>query len=1108
VTVEELAENIADLPDGTSSGSQQGLSFVQGSYMQILMYNPSTGAGTSGPLPPHLLQKRNALWSPPGDHCAAKAIAVCLVDGKTRENLKQRPAAMVKAIQGLLDNVSDNTSWGYEELDKAAAYLDIRIIVLSSMTFSLLYDTDTQPTTSTPDDDDDDDDDNPPPPAGENPKKRVHLLHDQIGKHFIACLRPNALEHNKTWCAECRKLYFSNTSHSCSAFACRFCKTNHDTKTEFMKHFYGDFGSEHVHVDCANCNKSMPAGCAAVHEPKCKGLHKRCLVCNERFIDASKTKSVRGITEEQHAAVCGLKYRFCVNCDKQCPPDHQCVILPKDFSHKFGTHKRLIVFDLEAMRNEELAGKQEVTVVSAREIPESLEGESKADYTARHLEYHATHEPYTFNTLHDFCVWIAGSKNTTFIAHNMSGYDGVIVHNYLRYELLVKTEVVNVGLKVMYCKWKSCRLIDSLNHMTCSLDGLPKLVGLNVPGIEKTHFPHNLNTPPNREYSGLLPDAKWYDVENTKESPEKFAAWYDSEKVKYTLENPWVLKDVELRYVHQDTLVLAMCMGEYIRLTIEVTGVNPASSVTSAGLCMKVYRHGHIPTEGIPTVSLKASEFAREGFHGGRTEMFTRYYKGHVKLDDVVSMYPAEMEVQDMPHGEPTVYVGVDIPEDWITLCGYARVDFTPPTDKGPYFKPVVGARDGVSGKYEFNLHPKERVVVTLPELRKCVEVGYKITKVHEVHAYTPRNDLFKSYMRTMLKIKLESSAPPDDIPNFIDVYKKRHDIELDPVKLAEPVNDGLRSLAKKKANSLWGKFGQRDHGKDVLVDAEGFHRLVKRHTDSEVEIVGVAVDPFLPNTFSVTYNEKVRVADMTNLKTNVPIAGYVTAWGRLKLYELLGDPTLEGKVLYCDTDSVCFACEPGYKHPLEGNFLGQYEVEGEFDECVFVAAKVYAMRRLTLDGNEVPGSLKLRCKGMRATNKMKEQITFASLRGLMEEEAEPLSVTYTHFRRQARGHIYVGKLTKSLAYNNTTQKSLDLGDDELFIPYGPNAPRLEVRGSKRVATEPSEKLPAVKYARAASCSSGEEGDDDDDYDNVMSESTSERLMREAIAAQDARRNA
>jgi hypothetical protein len=41
-----------------------------------------------------------------------------------------------------------------------------------------------------------------------------------------------------------------------------------------------------------------------------------------------------------------------------------------------------------------------------------------------------------------------------------------------------------------------------------------------------------------------------------------------------------------------------------------------------------------------------------------------------------------------------------------------------------------------------------------------------------------------------------------------------------------------------------------------------------------------------------------VRAADMTHLKTNVPIAGYVTAWGRLKLYELLGDPALEGKVL------------------------------------------------------------------------------------------------------------------------------------------------------------------------------------------------------------------
>lgn len=1109
-TLNTLRDAIANLDDDETSDGKQGEAFTQGSLVRLLVYNPSTGAG-GGPLPPHLRSKAGTVWNPPGDEfCAPKAIVVALAEGSQRKNLKARPAALAQAIDPLLENVSGDASWGFLEIGKAAAFLKIRISVLSVITFALLLDTGEVEGV----DDEDDDDDTLPTP-------HIYLLHDQVHRHYLACFNPSSLDSNRTWCAECRKLYWTNRPHHHSAFACKFCGANHDTKAEFMLHFYGacdEDGEAVEHVTCAVCNKRMPPSCCEVHQPKCKGHSVRCSFCNEVYLNADKVKSAYALTEAAHLAICGEGRRYCVNCDSHEPRDHQCLITRKDFAHDFSKPPKLhVVFDMETMRDDSEAGRQIVTLVSVREVPEILEGESKEEYTARHRTFHIDHPPLLFHTLRAFCEWAVVQKNLIGVAHNMKGFDGFLMNNELLYGLGVKTEVILVGLKVMSIRWGSCMILDSMNHMLAGLDSLPRIVGLDIPGLHKTHFPHALNTPENRDYRGPLPDKKFYDLPNSRERPADFDAWYESEAALYdTPEHPWVLKEVEETYCNQDTLVLAMCWGEYRRLNIMTHGVDPARCVTLASLCLRVYRHAHIPEEGIVTLTEEQEAFCRKALKGGRTEGGIPYYKGPIRGIDVQSMYPAVQWYDDMPTGAPEVFHDPDIPADWLEWCGIVELDIDPPPfdPDRPGFKPVIG---GVTdGKFQFDLYPKTHTTITILEARDCVAAGYTVRRVHTVYKFVPSKGLFRSYIAQFLKIKVESSDPPEDIATCIREHKERYGIDLDPVLLAQPRNDGMRLIAKTFLNGLWGKLAQRTHPTQELVLPETYHKIVARHLRGEVELRGVAVDPFLDDAFGMTYVEKTRKGDMTRLKTNVAIGAHVTAGGRHRLYQVLGDPKYERRALYWDTDCVWYATEEGEgPHPLEGCYLGDWESEAppgvEFNEMVILAPKLYAVRDTRQPDN--PKANKVKCKGFKLTNAARSLITFDSLRLSQCEDEEgmypPIVIPYTDFRRQPRGGIFVGPSSKVITFNPTTLKSKFMGSDEWFIPYGPHTERPELRFQKRPPPGPDEHppLPPPKHPRRRlrtvkeailedfACEAGE--------DEELTENQAESLMASAIALQD-----
>ena len=145
--------------------------------------------------------------------------------------------------------------------------------------------------------------------------------------------------------------------------------------------------------------------------------------------------------------------------------------------------------------------------------------------------------------------------------------------------------------------------------------------------------------------------------------------------------------------------------------------------------------------------------------------------------------------------------------------------------------------------------------------------------------------------------------------------------------------------------NSFWGKFGQRTNlTKTEYVNTTA--KLTSILADPTLETVFVEI--ICKNTVAVQY-KKIDDYEEDVPNSNTIIAGMVTAYGRLKIYEYLDK--LGKNALYCDTDSVIFLARPGSYVPPTGDYLGDMtdELGGDTIETfVSTGPKSYAFRTTT----------------------------------------------------------------------------------------------------------------------------------------------------------------
>lgn len=290
-------------------------------------------------------------------------------------------------------------------------------------------------------------------------------------------------------------------------------------------------------------------------------------------------------------------------------------------------------------------------------------------------------------------------------------------------------------------------------------------------------------------------------------------------------------------------------------------------------------------------------EFMKGGYYGGRTEVFHAHpVSGTIFYFDFNSLYPSVMR-----EGFPVLTKGghgFTKEPDFENAEGFAEITVETPKDILPY----LPFRDPESGRLLFPLG-RFRGRYTYFEIRRAVEIGYRIVKIHRA-----------------LQFNAGTFRPFDQFVNF--VYEKRLE--------AKKAGDDLMSDAfKLLANNLYGKFGQ---GRD-------FTKLVPHHGD--VRPGDVILGPLVVRESTGPYP----------VHTNFIWSAYTTAYGRDKLYRAAVEAEKKGALLiYMDTDSLIFENETSIFD--QSNKLGELKLEGIFKYAHFKLPKLY--RLVPMEGDDI----------------------------------------------------------------------------------------------------------------------------------------------------------
>lgn len=651
------------------------------------------------------------------------------------------------------------------------------------------------------------------------------------------------------------------------------------------------------------------------------------------------------------------------------------------------------------------------------------------------------------STDHDIIPPKANVKNHIFIAHNFRGYDGRLLYDCLRRNMRSDRPLVPVfqGSRLLTLKIKngksSITFIDSLCHIAKPLRNIPAIFGIEDE-ISKGEFPYMFNTTANRDYVGPLPPLSVFQTHTyDRKRKSDIEEWHalESERVG----DKWNMWEELVKYCRMDVTVLRRCMEKYYEFTYTLTKTNVFRSVTIAAFALNVYLSQDLPPDTLFVLDRQSMEFARKALRGGRTDVRWRYVvftpeevaRGvYATYQDVCSLYPTVQFFDPMPTGKPVKFrfpqgtdlqylpapynriLDVDhVPDSFDQFfCGFICCDIQV---TGYLHHPVLVNREHVYGdptdstKLVASLHDKHNYHCTSIELWKALRTGcYKITKVYEIHQYTPSTELFKSSIRRWLKVKVTSSGQPRNVDKeeFLRHHLDVLGIELDWDTLEK--NVGLREVAKLLLNSLWGKLGQSPDNKQISFAAnpKDLHKLRR------LEELGLAQaksfrhhDHHDTAGSSIECNYETHDYRNLSLQTYVPVACFVSAFGRMRLYdelEKLGD-----RVIYHDTDSIVYQRDPdGYNIP-EGKYLGEWEDEcpgWKIVEFVGVAPKTYGYVKEDKDGKRDYSNL--RCKGFTLNYENAQKIDFDALKSLVTDPNASITVSENRFFWDAyRMHMF-----------------------------------------------------------------------------------------------------
>jgi hypothetical protein len=294
---------------------------------------------------------------------------------------------------------------------------------------------------------------------------------------------------------------------------------------------------------------------------------------------------------------------------------------------------------------------------------------------------------------------------------------------------------------------------------------------------------------------------------------------------------------------------------------------------TSTSLGIKIWRAmgGEIWSDG--------SEFHRNAYYGGRTELFSPGGSGNIVYTDINSLYPSAM-MNEFPG---PVEATTDIQK-----FGVSEITIKIPDQ---FIAPLPVRREDDSIYYPVG---KIKGSWTNHEIRNAVEHGAKILKLHESTGTNESYKPFEKYVSTFYERRLAAK------------------------------DKASKEMYKLLMNSFYGHFG---------LSGEIIRSLLITEAD---KMMGFCDG--IPYGRKKLCTQQIPLPETVNYL----FAAYVTSYGRLRLQKYLR-AIPEQDLIYCDTDSTIFFQNPKEEIPFTiSSDLGEMKLESKEKYCRAFAPKVY----------------------------------------------------------------------------------------------------------------------------------------------------------------------
>jgi hypothetical protein len=279
---------------------------------------------------------------------------------------------------------------------------------------------------------------------------------------------------------------------------------------------------------------------------------------------------------------------------------------------------------------------------------------------------------------------------------------------------------------------------------------------------------------------------------------------------------------------------------------------------------------------------------------------------------------------------------------------------------------------------------------------------------------------------------------------------------DLYNLRLNYPKTDPMNYTAKLLLNSLYGRFGMNDNFPNIFILNKEEYQEIESDPDLEV-IEVIPLTDTTPSPHSSVgghsscvaggvgrknINEKYLVQwnnPYSYFKTrldgslkethnvNIAIAASVTAYARIHMSQFKNNPTLPN-LYYTDTDSLYF------DGPIDDSFisntkLGKLKLEGIYDQAIFLAPKVYALK------NSLEEIIKI--KGLTKDAIIKNNISLNSLELLLNKDYKLAFNQRKWFRNISQANINILEQTYTLKATGN-KREMVYNDKDLLVATQP----------------------------------------------------------------------